>query len=122
MNILRKSKNIFIVIMFCLLVLVTGCAKTEEEKMDRKFRRIKVGMDAERVTAILGKPAETYTINENYVCDYWFIGATSIQDAQSKSDKGKHVKYYGVIYFTTDLQHFEIMSKEDIIQGKWGIS
>lgn len=122
MNILRKSKNIFIVIMFCLLILVTGCAKTEEEKMDKKFRKIKVGMDPERVSEILGEPTETYTINQYYVCDYWFLGADSIKDAQAKADKGRFVKYYGVIYYTPDLQHFEIMDKEDIIKGTWGIN
>lgn len=111
------KKITFILITFILLLSLCACT-TKEPSLSR-FNEIKKGMTPQQVYSIIGKPDDTE--NEQFhEIQYWFDGASSIEDAQAKTNKGKAIRYYVVIFFTEDLENYRIESKDDILTGIWG--
>ena len=107
---MRKIK---VLVMFLLFfICLSGCTAGEA-------KRIRVGMTPSEVHHLMGKPDDTEN-NEYFEFQYWFEGATSIEDAQEKFEEGKAIKYYCVIFFAEDKVTFVVESKEDILSGIWG--
>ncbi len=111
-----KKFKLFIIVLLLGLCL---CGCTKGEANDKTFKRVKVGMTPDQVYDLLGKPDDTET-EQYFEFDYWFVGASSMQDAQKKYEKGIAVKYYLIIFFQDENYNFKIESKEDIHQGIWG--
>ena len=107
-----------IVILLLVGLCLCGCT-AKGEPSDQNFKKIKVGMTPDKVHTLMGKPHDTE--NEEYFeFQYWFIGATSMADAQKKYEKGKAIRYYCVIFFAEDRMTYKIEDKQDIITGIWG--
>ncbi|MBR6516128.1 MAG: hypothetical protein IKT40_04660 [Bacilli bacterium] len=112
---MRKIKFIIIT----LILFLSLCACTSKEPSLDRFKEIKVGMTPDQVHAILGRPDDTEN-EQHFEIQYWFEGASSIEDAQQKTNKGKAIKYYCIIFFAEDQMTFKIESKDDILSGTWG--
>lgn len=112
---MKKFKLLIIILLFGLCLC--GCSKGEAN--DQNFKRIKVGMTPDKVHELMGKPDDTEN-TENYEIQYWFNGATSIEDAHEKYEKGRAIRYYCVIFYASNKLDYVIDSKEDIITGIWG--
>lgn len=110
-----KIKILIITLLFALVL--SGC--TAGVASERNLKRIRVGMTPAEVHALMGKPDDTEN-NEYFEFQYWFEGATSIEDAQEKFEKGKAIRYYCVIFFAEDRVTYVVESKEDILSGIWG--
>lgn len=112
---MRKIKFIIIT----LILFLSLCACTSKEPSLDRFKEIKAGMTPNQVYAIIGRPDDTE--NEKYhEIQYWFDGASSIEDAEAKRKKGIAVKYYCVVFFAEDGMTFKIESNEDVFSGTWG--
>ncbi len=112
---MKKIKLFIIVLLFGLCL----CGCTKGEPTMENYRKIKVGMTPKEVHALMGKPDDTG--NEEYFeFQYWFDGATSIEDAQEKFEKGRAIRYYCIIFFAEDKMTYKIEAKEDIVTGIWG--
>ena len=100
-----------------LFLCLCGCSKGEPSM--ENFKKIKVGMTANEVHALMGKPQDVE--NEEYFeFQYWFEGATSMEDAQTKFEKGRAIRYYCIIFFAEDKMTYVIEDKQDIVTGIWG--
>lgn len=112
---MRKIKLLIVILLLGLCL--TGCAKGEPSM--KNYRKIKVGMTPNEVHALMGRPDDTE--NEEYFeFQYWFEGATSMEDAQEKFEKGKAIRYYCIIFFAEDKMTYKIEANEDIVTGIWG--
>lgn len=112
---MKKVKLLIMVLL--IFICLSGC--TAGEPSDRNLKRVKVGMTPSEVHHLMGKPTDTEN-NEYFEFQYWFEGATSIEDAQAKFEKGRAIKYYCVIFFAEDKVTFVVESKEDVFSGIWG--
>lgn len=114
---MKKCKLLLLLLL--LMLTLTGCKSSEPGI--HNFKKVKVGMTPEKVFSLLGEYDDVDTEKYFQFC-YWFDGATSMEDAQKKTEKGKIVKYYCVIFFAEDQVTYKIESKEDIFSGIWGVS
>lgn len=113
---MKRIKLLVIILLVCLCLC--GCT-AKGEPNNTNFKKIKVGMTPKEVYKLMGNPQDSE--NEEYFeFNYWFIDATSMEDAQKKFEKGKAIRYYCVIFFAEDKMTYKIEAKEDIITGIWG--
>lgn len=112
---MKKIK--LLVIIMLLGLCICGCTKGIPSEANLK--KVKVGMTPSEVHALMGRPHDTE--NEEYFeFQYWFEGASSIEDAQKKFEKGKAIRYYCVVFFAEDRVTYVVESKDDILTGIWG--
>lgn len=114
------KKSLWIIII--AIMLLTSCNQNQNETYAKKFKKIKVGMDLEQVEKIMGEPDESNIVDQNYMIYYWFVGATSSDDAYRKYEKGIAITYYCVIFYSDDYINYTITTKDDIFSGTWGVA
>ncbi len=118
---MKRIKNLLL-ISIAILTFLSGCTSTQNETYAKKFKKIKVGMDITKVESIMGAPDESNIMDQNYMVYYWFIGASSSDDAYRKYEKGIAVTYYCVIFYSDDYVNYKIAEKDDIFSGIWGVA
>lgn len=121
-----KHKTILIIFILLFLLFLPAC-KSKEVDYDEAITKIKVGMSEKEVLKIMGKDYDYDEINqgtEGHHIYYWFNGSVSTVEEANKlyTEKGIYTKYYCVILYSSDLIHYTVYAKEDILSGNWGKS
>lgn len=114
---MKKCKLLLLLLL--LMLTLTGCKNSEPGI--HNFKKVKVGMTIEEVFDLLGEH-DDYDADPYFQYSYWFDGASSMKDAQKKTERGQVIKYYLVIFYAQDQVNYKIESKEDILSGIWGVS
>ena len=96
------------ILVFLMTLTLTSCNKVTEKNFDK----ITAEMTKAAVVEILGEADDSTTIDE-YVVMYWFKGAKSVAEAQSKTADGKKVTYIKVVFhdsvvYTTAYGEWEL--------------
>lgn len=116
MNRIKRKLLLVILLLFNVSLLLSGCDK---DSFQDKFSKVKVGMKQSEVYDILGDAEDVdKTMDEaGYLFSYWFVGASSMEDAQAKTNNNKKIKYYLVIF----ERKSGIFYVSEVDTGIWGV-